>query len=44
MKSTGKEFKMPNVYTLIILFIIVSALLTSLYPPSKYNTYLDGTK
>jgi uncharacterized ion transporter superfamily protein YfcC len=37
------KFKIPNAYTLIIGFIIVSALLTFIVPPGEYNTYLDKT-
>ncbi len=36
-----KKFKVPNAYTLIIMFIIASALMTYIIPAGEYNTYLD---
>ncbi len=41
MKTVAKKFKMPNAYTLIIMFIIVSAIATFIVPAGVYDTYLD---
>ncbi|MBF4692525.1 YfcC family protein [Fusibacter ferrireducens] len=41
MKTAKKKFKMPNAYTLIIMFIIVSAIATFIVPAGVYDTYLD---
>lgn len=41
MEKKRKKFKVPNAYTLIVMFIIVSALATFIVPAGVYDTYLD---